>query len=152
MNFEVMNNDDLEEVLRIEKENFSEPWPRKSFEYDLNNEVAKIVTLKDEGKLIGYFVVYYMFENADLAKIAVDKKYQGKGYGKRLLKKLIQNSLEREIEFIHLEVSVENTRAISMYKAFGFEELRIRKGYYHGTDAIDMMKGLIGLDAKDFSD
>ena len=152
MRFELMKESDLDEVLRIEQENFPEAWPRSSFEHDLTNEVSELVTLKDDDKLIGYFDIYYMFENADIGTIAIDKKYQGQGHGKKLLKELIRRCIEKEVEFLHLEVRVDNLKAINLYKSFGFEELRIRKGYYHGVDAIDMMKGLIGLDAKDFSD
>lgn len=152
MNFSLMNQSDLDEVVRIEKENFKEPWPKESFVYDLDNEVAELITLKDGDKLIGYFDIYYMFENVDIGTIAVDKKYQGLGYGEKLLRNIIKRCIEKEVEFIHLEVRIDNMPAINLYEKLGFERLRIRKGYYNGIDAIDMMKGITGLDAKDFSD
>lgn len=153
MIFSKMMESDLDEVIRIELENFPEPWPKESFIYDLSNDVAEVITLKDDlGNLIGYFDIYYMFENVDIGTIAVDKKYQGQKYGEKLLRNIIKRCIEKDVEFIHLEVRIDNFKAINLYKKMGFEELRIRKGYYNGVDAIDMMKGVTGLDAKDFSD
>lgn len=153
MIFSKMEEFDLEQVVRIENENFPQPWPKDSFLYDLKNDVAELITLKnDDNELIGYYVVYYMFENVDIGTIAVDKVFQGKGYGEKLLRNLIKRCIDKDVEFIHLEVRIDNYPAINLYEKMGFERLRIRKGYYNGVDAIDMMKGITGLNAKDFSD
>ena len=46
---------------------------------------------------------------------------------------------------IHLEVSVENERAIALYKHLGFEIKETIKTYYHsGDDAYVMEKDLCG--------
>ena len=142
---------DLEEVMRMEKENFPDPWPKESFLYDMNNEVASFKVLEKEEKVVGYYILYYMFENADIGNICIDRAYQGKGLGEYLFKDLLINCIKNEIEFVHLEVRVDNVKAYNLYKKMGFEKTRIRKGYYNGTDAIEMVKGLIGLDEEDFS-
>ena len=99
---------DLDKILRMEKENFPDPWPKDSFIYDMNNEVADVKVLESEEEIIGYYVVYYMFENADIGNICIDLKYQGKGYGEFLLKDLIKNCIKKEVEFLHLEVRIDN--------------------------------------------
>lgn len=144
--------DDVDALLKIEKECFDDPWPRASFENDINNELTDFIVLKDNDEIIGFYDVWYMFENADIANIAISKDYQGKGLGEKLLKDLIVRCIKKEVEFLHLEVSVENTKAYNLYKKLGFEEVRTRIGYYNGVDAKDMVKGLIGLSEKDFSD
>ena len=93
-----------------------------------------------------------MFENADIGNICIDLKYQGKGYGEFLLKDLIKNCIKKEVEFLHLEVRIDNYKAYNLYEKMGFIKTRIRKGYYNGTDAIEMVKGLLGLNEEDFSD
>ena len=65
-NFELR---DLEEVIRMENENFPDPWPRESFLYDKDNEVASFKVLEKDDKVIGYYILYYMFENADIGNI-----------------------------------------------------------------------------------
>ena len=39
---------------------------------------------------------------------------------------------------ITLEVKIDNTPAIKLYKKFDFEEVALRKGYYNGVDGILM--------------
>ena len=142
---------DLDKILRMEKENFPDPWPKDSFIYDMNNEVADVKVLESEEEIIGYYVVYYMFENADIGNICIDKEYQGNGLGEYLFKDLLISCIKNEIEFVHLEVRVDNEKAYNLYSKMGFEKTRIRKGYYNGVDAIEMVKGLIGLNEEDFS-
>ena len=147
-NFELR---DLDEVIRMENENFPDPWPRESFLYDKDNEVASFKVLEKDDKVIGYYILYYMFENADIGNICIDTEYQGNGLGEYLFKDLLINCIKNEIEFVHLEVRVDNEKAYNLYSKMGFEKTRIRKGYYNGVDAIEMVKGLIGLNEEDFS-
>lgn len=153
MKLSKMTIEDLSSVLEIENRVFSDPWPRKFFEEDLNNEFSSYYVLKKEDKIIGYAGLWFMFENCDLVNIAIDSDYQGHGYGKKLLKLLIGEAILKECEFMHLEVRKNNLRAFNLYEKLGFIKTRERKGYYEdGEDALDMVKGLIGLNEKDFSD
>ncbi len=148
-----MKKSDLSQVLEIENRVFSDPWPRKFFEDDLNNEFSTYYLLKNDDEIIGYGGLWFMFENCDLVNIAIDDKYQGLGYGEKLLKLLIREALLKECEFMHLEVRKSNLKAFNLYEKMGFIKTRVRKGYYEDNeDAIDMVKGLIGLNEKDFSD
>ncbi len=149
----LMRKEDLDQVLEIENDVFSDPWPRKYFEDDLNNECSKYYVLKKDGEVIGYGGLWFMFENCDLVNIAIKKSYQGQGLGERLLKLLIREAILNECEFMHLEVRTSNKKAMSLYEKMDFIKTRTRKGYYSdGEDCIDMVKGLIGLNEKDFSD
>ncbi len=153
MKLSKMNIEDLTSVLEIENRVFSDPWPRKFFEDDLNSEFSSYYVLKQEDEMIGYGGLWFMFENCDLVNIAIDSKHQGQGYGEKLLKLLIREAILKECEFMHLEVRKNNLKAFNLYEKLGFIKTRVRKGYYEdGEDAIDMVKGLIGLNEKDFSD
>lgn len=144
---------DIEEVSKIENDVFTDPWPIKFFKEDLNNENAKYYLLKDNDEIIGYAGIWFMFENCDLVNIAIKKDRQGNKLGEKLLKLIIAEAIKENCEFMHLEVKPSNTKAYNLYKKLGFIETRVRKGYYEdGSDCIDMVKGLIGLDEKDFSD
>lgn len=148
-----MTNKDLDEVLKIENDVFCDPWPKKFFYDDLNNDVSKYFVLIDEERIIGYFGLWFMFENADLVNIAIDKDHQGQGLGEKLLRHAICVCINKEVEFLHLEVRPNNLKAKSLYEKFGFEPVRVRRNYYSdGQDCIDMVKGLVGLSEKDFSD
>lgn len=133
---------DINQILEIEKANFDDPWPKEAFINDLNRNDGNLIVLKDEDKVIGYYDVWYMLSDADLASIAIQKDYQGKGYGELLLKDCIERCIKSKVEYIHLEVKVDNIKALNLYKKLGFKEVRVRKGYYAGVDGIDMVKGL----------
>ena len=100
-----------------------------------------------------YYDIWFLFENVDLAFIAVKKEYQHMGYGTLLMKDIIQRCIERNIEYIHLEVRKDDKKAVGLYKKFGFEEVNVRKDYYgKNKDASCMVKGLINVSEEDFSD
>ena len=143
---ELMKEEDLEQVLQIENDSFSNPWSRKYFLNEIaNNDLSELYVEKIDGEVISYGDLWYMFENCDLTKIAVAKNHRNKGYGKKMLKYLIATANKRGCEFMHLEVNVNNAEALKLYEGFGFEPVRTRKRYYeNGDDAYDMMRGLIG--------
>lgn len=149
-----MKENDLDEVLVIEKSLFNSPWNKEQFLYELNdNDLGNAYVYELDNKIIGYGMLWYLFENADITNLAIKKEYQNKGYGKELLKFLLIDALKNDCEFVHLEVRVNNDNAINLYKKFGFEIIRTRKAYYEdGSDAYDMIKGIGGLNEKDFSD
>lgn len=153
MIIEKLKEEEIDQLLAIEKENFESPWTYEMFSQDLKRgEDAEILVLKDEDKVIGYYDIWYMFDNADLVNIAIKKEYQGKKLGEYLLKDCIKRCIRRNVEFLHLEVNVKNTKAINLYKKFEFVEVRRRIGYYDGVDGIDMVKGLLGLSEESIGD
>lgn len=72
-----------------------------------------------------------MVDEATLFNIAVDPDYI-KSYGvrKKVLKELIQQLLERNIQTLWLEVRETNIKARQLYHNLGFNEVDIRKNYY----------------------
>ena len=144
---------EIDEILELNKGLSIKTWPKSSFEHDLNNDIALIRVLKKDGEIIGYYDVWFLFENADLAFIAVKKEYQHQGYGTKLMKDVINNCLDHSIEFINLEVRKDDEKAVGLYRKFGFEEVNVRKDYY-GTnrDALCMTRGLVNVEKEDISD
>jgi len=75
--------------------------------------------------LIGF--VMYCLNNKDneywIYRMMIDQKFQGKGYGKKTLEKLIQLIKEENLlkHKIYLDVDGNNKVAISLYKKLGFE-------------------------------
>ena len=62
--------------------------------------------------------------------IGVEKKFRGRGLGKRLLKNIIKFSKDYGASMIILEVGVNNRSAKNIYLSLNFEECGIRKNYY----------------------
>ncbi|MCT4687204.1 GNAT family N-acetyltransferase [Vallitalea sp.] len=70
--------------------------------------------------------------------ISVRKKYWNKGIGRIMMNECIKWCKEKGVEQLELEVVTQNSRAISMYKNFGFENHGTKKNalkYSDGTYA-----------------
>lgn len=75
--------------------------------------------------------------------IAVRKKFEGSGWGKKLMLNLFQEASEENKEAIILEVRDNNLRAIEFYQRLEFEIIGQRTDYYKpGVDAITMKLSL----------
>ena len=73
-----------------------------------------------------------------IATIAVDPRYQGRGYGRALLL-----ACEEQLNFprAKLTVRISNDRAISLYEKEGYRTVDIWKRYYNdGEDGLVMEK------------
>ena len=147
---ELMKIEDLDQVLAIENECFTEPWTREFFEDELNKpDLCKLFVEKINNEIVAFGSIWIMFENCDLANIAVKKTYQRKGYGQKMLDRLFFEAKQQGCEYMHLEVRYNNNPAKSLYDKNGFEVMRTRKGYYaNGDDAFDMIKDLSSIKNK----
>lgn len=145
----LMTFEDLDSVLEIENSCFSDPWPRKNFEDELlKPDLCRLFVEKEQDEIVSFGSMWLMFENCDIVNIAVNPKFQRKGYGQRMLNKLIEEASNNNCEFVHLEVRVTNQPAINLYKKNGFETVRTRQHYYsNGEDAYDMIRN-VNIDKK----
>ena len=134
---------DLEQIAKIEKESFSDPWQLEAFLPVLRFPVLYGIVAEEGGQVLGYACTQVLFEEMELQNIAVSPSARGKGIGEALLKKAEENAKELGAEVSFLEVRVSNAPAIGLYKKFGYEAVGVRKRYYpDGEDAIVMKKQL----------
>lgn len=54
--------------------------------------------------------------------VIIKSDYRGKGFGKALMKKIIDTAKERDYCKVTLEVREDNTNAQSLYKSLGFKD------------------------------
>lgn len=143
-----MKEEDLPEVLEIEKKCFPAPWPMETFDSCLNSGCANLVgEIMDEiAKHI--VIVAYMIYNtghkfAHLENIAVAPEMQGQGFGRQLMERFTIKLSVRRPE-ISLEVRVGNKTAQLFFKDIfnkaGLVEVReISEFYENGEDAYSMI-------------
>lgn len=139
-----MTTADLDRICDLETISFKEAWTRDSFEYELNqNPFSHQIVLEEGGIILGYAIFWVMFEQAQLASIAVDPSYRKLGKGWQLLNQAIETAQEEGCELFTLEVRVGNTPAKSMYERRGFTPIHLSKNYYSdGEDALVMGLGI----------
>lgn len=140
-----MQRFDTDRVYEIENQAFFEPWSKKSLIKDLEtNTFLNHLVYEFDGKILGFYIASHVLDEVEIFTIAVDKDYQNKGIGSKLLDHLIDRSKVNDIKKIWLEVSTKNQAGISLYKKYGFKIMGLRKNYYQklGEDAYNMLKEL----------
>ncbi len=107
-----------------------------------NNPYAQIYVLEKDGKVVGYYDLWIIFENSELARIAVDPQYRRKGNAALMMEHVERTASDCGCENIALEVRVSNLAAISLYEKNGFIVINTKPNYYDTEDGLRMMKGI----------
>jgi len=127
-----MDLTDLDEVMAIEQEVFSEPWTKEMFYSEFfDNRLSFSFVAKESERIVGYLFAWEVSGEFHLMNIAVASNWQRKGIGELLLKKMCDVGRQKSIAQILLEVRVSNVSAISLYKKLKFNKVGVRKNYYH---------------------
>ena len=129
---------EAEEIAKIERACFSEPWSAASVAALLEREEADFARVVDGERLIGYAVGAVSFDEAELYRLAVLPGERRRGYGEGLLHDFLQECRRRGAVRVFLEVRAKNTPALSLYRKAGFVQIALRKGYYGDDDAVIM--------------
>ena len=141
LTFERAKKEDLEEIHEIEVASFPDPWSVDSlWTFASDEQVRTLITARDaeSGELVGYYALQYVLDEAEIAIIAVKRKFRRQGMGRRILEEIKSFAIAHQIHKIHLEVRSENEAAVHLYRSFGFLEVGRRKNYYEAPkdDAI----------------
>jgi len=93
-----------------------------------------LVAVVDD-QILGYVGMYTSFDEGEITNVAVEKKIQNQGIGKKLVNESIQWCEKNKINQLILEVRKSNEGAIHLYQSLGFEIIGNRKGFYeHPTE------------------
>jgi len=137
--------EDLEEVLRIERESFPSPWPRRV----LRKHLADIFLVYEEGgRILGYIIATVELPPSlepflHILSLAVSSGERGRGIGTALLGSLLGVMEELGIGRSVLEVRARNLRAVRFYERHGFRRIVLLPRFYRdGEDAYLMVRDL----------
>ncbi|NNF28278.1 MAG: ribosomal protein S18-alanine N-acetyltransferase [Gemmatimonadetes bacterium] len=121
---------DLDDIVEIETESFSDPWSRAAFQSLLRREDADVFVADATGGVVGYAVLWATLDEAELANVAVAPGVRREGVGARLVQRALEAAADRGASTVYLEVRASNEAAARMYEGFGFQQLGVRKNYY----------------------
>lgn len=120
------------DMAKLQPEYFKEAKQDNKFiKMIIDNEDSDILIAQDT-KIIGLALVqkqttppynclvehHYTY----LMDLVVDPDFRGKGIGKSLIEKVKEWALEKDSDYIELNVLSENKKAITLYEAMNFEE------------------------------
>ncbi|HEU4665574.1 MAG TPA: ribosomal protein S18-alanine N-acetyltransferase [Dokdonella sp.] len=124
-----MQADDLDRVAGIEALAYEFPWSRTIFA-DCLRAAYECIVLVDAGTIIGYGVLSSGANEAHVLNVCVLPGLHGRGYGRRIVKRLLDIARWQRAERVYLEVRPSNPRAIALYESIGFNEFGRRPNYY----------------------
>jgi ribosomal protein S18 acetylase RimI-like enzyme len=116
--FEFLNRAWIEEYFSIEEEDLKTLQNPESYILEDGGEVFFAIL---DGEVVGTAAMIQTDKGIyELAKMAVARQFQGLGIGKKLLKRCIDFSKEREATEIFLITNDSLKPALSLYLSFGF--------------------------------
>lgn len=128
---------DMDHVLAIEQESFSEPWTRSMFEAELQgNPFGRFVGAFLSGEapstkpLLGYICYWVVFEELRLMNLAVRQDCRRLGIASRLVRHAIEEGITQGTTRALLEVRAGHRVGQQLYQALGFRQYGCRRSYY----------------------
>ncbi len=100
----------------------------------IKNRSKNVVVARKGNKLVGFGIMTYHEEQANLDLLAVKTIYRRRGKGKQILKWLEEVALTAGIFIIFVQVRKINNAAINFYKKLGYEIIDEKSGYYRGQE------------------
>ena len=124
-----MRQADVEAVAGIEKRAYAFPWSPGIFR-DCLRAGHHCWLLEAGANLLGFGVLSAAAGEAHLLNLCIAPEYQGRGHGRRLLKRMLDLARWHGAAQVFLEVRPSNPGAIALYRSEGFNEIGMRPNYY----------------------
>lgn len=136
--------EDSAAVAEMEQQIFSDPWSEKSVMETVQQKQSVCFAAEKAGHLLGYLLAYHAADEAEIARIVVQKEARRQGAAGKLMQALEHYCEEHKMEKLLLDVRESNEAARSFYTKNGFVEDGIRQGFYTNPseDAVLMSRQL----------
>ncbi|CAN5877157.1 N/A [soil metagenome] len=144
---------DLREVIEIERASFADPWSREAFASSIDPQRMRFLVAEDgredssgERRILGYVVALLLFDEAEIANLAVAPSARRHGIGGLLLDRASADLAGDGVESLYLDVRESNASARALYASRSFQEVGRRRGYYrHPTEDALLLKRNLGM-------
>lgn len=136
--------EDSAAVAEMEQQIFLDTWSEKSVMETVQQKQSVCFAAEKAGHILGYLLVYHAADEAEIARIAVQKEARRQGAAGKLMQALEHYCEEHKMEKLLLDVRESNEAARSFYTKNGFVEDGIRQGFYTNPseDAVLMSRQL----------
>ena len=134
LNFRPMQEEDLSQVIEVERQCYPHPWTQMIFGDCLQAGYSCWVCGR-HGIIEAYGILSIAADESHLLNICVRPESRQQGIGRKMLRHLVSVARRHEAEVIFLEVRPSNTPARTLYEDEGFNELGNRRDYYPAGDS-----------------
>ena len=143
--FRNMTEQDVVPVAELEKKVFSDAWTSTGIYETFCQNQAFVTVAENDGEIVGYCIIYYVMDEAEIARIAVDEKVRRQGVGHGLLDFACECCKVKHVQRLLLDVRESNESARRFYEQYGFAVDGIRKNFYDQPkeNAVLMSKSIL---------
>ncbi len=133
------NLSDLDDVVNIEFNAFSDPYPVNVL-IQLHDLGAGFLVAQVNQKVVGYVIFWVKNGFGHIVAIAVDQKFQDMHIGSSLLENALSIFKRNHIDIVRLEVRESNIKARRFYQKMGFVQIAVEEEYYDDGEAAIIMQ------------
>jgi len=153
-----VRSSDLGAVVQIERGCFADPWSPASFESSMEPQRMRFLVAEEgegsassnrhppgEPRILGYVVALLLFDEAEIANLAVAPWARRRGIGGLMLDRMSADLAGGGVQSLYLDVRESNAGARALYASRSFVEVGRRRGYYrHPTEDALLLKRTLG--------
>jgi len=123
---------DLEGVLDVGAESFTNPWTREMYVGETNNQsVCHVwVVRTGESPVAGFCAFWLVCDEVHINNLAIRPRLRGRGLGTALVQAVLGHAVAVGARRATLEVRESNAGARRLYERLGFYVGGRRPGYY----------------------
>jgi ribosomal-protein-alanine N-acetyltransferase len=136
-------------IAALHAELFDARWDETSVRRLLEHPagLSFIAALTGREQLVGFLLGHAAADEAEILSVGVAPRWQRQGIGRMLVQGLCRAARMGGAKRVFLEVAVDNTPALALYRALGFSEVGRRKAYYgspggQAADALQLARTL----------
>ncbi len=143
MTVRIAEERDIATIADLERNCLQDPWTVGQLKGSFARADFCALVLETDGEIVGYICGTSLFEDAEIARVAVAKHRRREGLGGKLLDAFLSLVKGKGATRAFLEVRVHNVAAIGLYQSRNFSLVRTRLKYYaDGEDGLEMKKDL----------
>jgi len=110
---------------------------RNELEWIVKSDLTVVYIVEEGNKLIGYIrgtihklpLLYDIKYEGSIEEIFILPEYRRKGYATKLFQSLVKDFNKRELEYININVDIENETGKKFWDALGFNTISLKKRY-----------------------
>ena len=123
---------DLDGVLEVEAESFTNPWTRDMYAWELQDRTRChiYVVRTPEHAVAGFCAFWLVCDEIHINNVALRPALRGQGLGTSLLHHVFAEARRLGATRATLEVRASNLRARRLYERLGFSVAGTRRNYY----------------------
>ena len=91
---EKMKPEYIDEVYEIDKLSVPIPWSKKSIEEEMNNMLAEFLVAKDNDKVVGFAMCWFIMDECHIGNVAVHPDFRRQEIATKLIDCLLEKCKE----------------------------------------------------------